>query len=134
MRLCFHARSGAAGQIYLFKMGTLFQPDYRRSSWLGPGSLVIVGLIALLIETGHLNPFQLLHWYIRWWPELLIGAGLLALGEWWFDRNHYCSNGAKIAFIICCLALLVSDHGSFGIYVSGHLINAEDLAHLLTRE
>jgi hypothetical membrane protein len=115
-------------------MGTLFQPDYQRSSWLGSGLLVIVGLIALLIETGHLNPFHLLHWYIRWWPELLIGAGFLALGEWWFDRNHYCSNGAKIAFIICCLALLVSDHGSFGIYVSGHLINAEDLAHLLTRE
>jgi hypothetical protein len=115
-------------------MGTSFQPGYQRSSWLGPGLLVIVGLIALLIETGHLNPFLLLHWYIRWWPELLIGAGLLALGEWWFDRNHYCSNGARIAFIICCLALLVSDHGSFGIYVSGHLINAEDLAHLLTRE
>jgi hypothetical protein len=78
--------------------------------------------------------FHLLHWYIRWWPELLIGAGFLALGEWWFDRNHYCSNGARIALIIGCLALLVSDHGSFGIYVSGHLMNAEDLAHLLTRK
>jgi hypothetical protein len=74
------------------KMGALFQPDYQRSSWLGPGLLVIVGLIALLIEAGHLNAFHLLHWYIRWWPELLIGAGLLALGEWWFDRDHYCSN------------------------------------------
>ena len=62
-------------------MGTLFQPGYQRSSWLGPGLLVIVGLIALLIETGHLNRFHLLHWYIRWWPELLIGAGFLALGE-----------------------------------------------------
>jgi hypothetical protein len=39
-----------------------------------------------------------------------------------------------IAFIICCLALLVSDHGSFGIYVHGHLVNAEDLARLLSRE
>jgi hypothetical protein len=105
---------------------------------LGPGLLVLFGLIALLIETGHLNPFHLLHWYIRWWPVLLMGAGLLALGEWWFARNHnnphYCSNAARIAFIICCLALLVSPHGSFGIYVSGHLVNCEDLIHLLIRE
>jgi hypothetical protein len=128
-------------------MGTLyhrsnFQPDYqgkfRSSCMLGPGLLVLFGLIALLIETGHLNPFHLLHWYIRWWPVLLIGAGLLALGEWWFARNHnsphYCSNAARIAFIICCLALLVSPHGSFGIYVSGHLVNGEDLIHLLIRE
>jgi len=115
-------------------MGTLFQPDYQRSSWLGPGLLVIVGLIPLLIETGHLDAFHLLHWYIRWWPELLIGAGLLALAESWFGRYHYCSNAAMIAFIICCLALLVSDHGSFGIYVHGHLVNSEDLARLLSRE
>jgi hypothetical protein len=102
---------------------------------LGPVLLVITGLIALLIETGHLNPFHLLHWYIRWWPLLLMGAGLLALGEWWFDRDnnnpHYCSNGARLAFFICCLAFLVSRHGSFGIYVSGHLVNGEDLARVL---
>ena len=128
-------------------MGTLFhgsnfQPDYQRkfrsSCMLGPCLLVFVGLIALLIKTGYLEPFHLLHWYIRWWPVLLIGAGLLALGEWWFANSHnnphYCSNGAKIAFIICCLALLVSPHGSFGIYVSGHLITGEDLVHLLTWE
>jgi hypothetical membrane protein len=128
-------------------MDTLFpgsnsRPGYQRKfhglCMFGPVLLVIVGLIALLIETGHLNPFHLLHWYIRWWPFLLIGAGLLALGEWWFDRNnnnpHYCSNGAWIAFFICCLALLVSPHGSFGIYVSGHLVNGEDLARLLTQE
>jgi hypothetical protein len=128
-------------------MGTLFhgsnfQPDYQRkfrsSCMLGPCLLVFVGLIALLIETGHLNPFHLLHWYIRWGPVLLIDAGLPALGEWWFARSHkdphYCSNAAKLAFIICCLALLVSPHGSFGIYVSGHLVSGEDLLHLLTRE
>ena len=101
---------------------------------LGPGLLVVFGVIGLLIETGHLNPFHLLHWYIRWWPELLLGTGLLALGEWWFDRNHYCSNGPRLALIICCLALLLSDHGSFGIYVHGHLVNGEDLLHLLTGE
>ncbi len=122
--------------------GSNFQPDYQRkfrnSCMLGPCLLVFAGLIALLVRAGHLNPFHLLHWYIRWWPVLLIGAGLLALGEWWFARSHnnphHCSNGAKIALIICCLALLVSPHGSFGIYVSGHLLTGEDLVHLLTRE
>jgi hypothetical protein len=116
-------------------MGVAFKPDYQRSSRiLNPVLLVIVGLIGLLIETGHLNPFHLLHWYIRWWPELLLGAGLLALAEWRFGRNHDCSNATLAAFIICCLALLVSPKGSFGIYVHGHLVNAEDLARLLTRE
>jgi hypothetical protein len=106
--------------------------NYQRSV-LGPVLIILVGLIALLIETGHLNPFHLLHWYIRWWPELLIGVGVVALGESWFDRNHYCSNAARIALIICCLALLVSRHGDFGIYVSGHLVSGEDIARLMTR-
>ena len=24
---------------------------------------------------------------MRWWPLLLIGVGLLSLGEWWLDRT-----------------------------------------------
>ena len=58
--------------------------------------------------------------YIRWWPELLIGVGVLALAESWFARDHRCSSAARIALIICGLALLVSRQGDFGIYVCGH--------------
>jgi hypothetical protein len=105
---------------------------------VSPALLVIVGLIALFVETGHLNPFNLLHWYIRWWPLLLICAGVLAPSEWWVNRDHSnlrcCSNGARIAFIICCLAFLASSHNPFGICVSGHLGNVEDIAHLLAQE
>jgi len=101
---------------------------------LGSGLLVVFGVTGLLIETGYLNGFHLLHWYIRWWPELLLGVGLMALSEWWLDRNHYCSHGPRLALIICCLTLLLSDHGSFGIYVHGHLVHGEDLLKILAGE
>jgi hypothetical protein len=119
-------------------MGTFSHGKKHNSCTVGPALLVIVGLIALFVETGHLNPFNLLHWYIRWWPLLLICARVLALSEWWVNSDHrnprYCSSAAGIAFIICCLAYLASSHNQFGIYVSGHLVNAEDIAHLLAQE
>jgi hypothetical protein len=107
--------------------------NYQRSM-VGPVLLILVGLLALLIQNGYLNAFHLLHWYIRWWPELLIGVGVVALCESWIARDHCCSSAAKIAFIICCLAFLVSHHGDFGIYVCGHLVNGDDIARLLSRE
>jgi hypothetical protein len=95
-------------------------------------------MVALLFETGHLNPVHFLDWYTRWWPALLICAGLLALVESWLHRHEHvsydCSSGIKLAFLICCLALLLWHHGSFGIYVSGHRLNENDLAHFLAQE
>ena len=68
------------------------QRYYRRSlrppSMLGPVVLIVVGVIALLVETNQLNAFHLWDWYIRWWPLLLIGVGLLSLGEWWLDGRR----------------------------------------------
>jgi hypothetical protein len=119
-------------------MGTFSHGRKHNSCVVAPALLVIVGLIALFVETGHLDPLKLLHWNIRWWPLLLICAGVLALSEWWVNRDYsnpsYCSNAARIAFIICGLAFLISSHNPLGIYVSGHMVNAEDIAHLSTQE
>ena len=65
-----------------------YRCSMRRPSLLGPVVLVVVGVLALLVETNRLNVFHLWDWYLRWWPLLLIGVGLLSLGEWWLDRSR----------------------------------------------
>jgi DUF4097 and DUF4098 domain-containing protein YvlB len=61
---------------------------YRKSSITGPVILLTVGVIALLIETGRLSGYAVWLWYSRWWPLLLIGVGLISLGEYFLDRNN----------------------------------------------
>jgi DUF4097 and DUF4098 domain-containing protein YvlB len=61
---------------------------YRKASIVGPVILVTVGILALLIETGHVSGYAVWEWYARWWPLLLIGVGLISLGEYFLDRNN----------------------------------------------
>ena len=58
----------------------------RRSSILGPIILIVIGIIFLLIQTGRLSGYAVWNWYARWWPLLLVGAGVLILLEWALDR------------------------------------------------
>ncbi len=60
--------------------------DARRSSVLGPILLIGVGLVFLLLETGHLSHDRFWQWYGHWWPFLLVGAGLILLAEWCLDQ------------------------------------------------
>ncbi len=60
----------------------------RVPSMVGPIVLVSVGVIALLIMSGHLDAATFWEWYGRWWPLLLIGAGLALLGEWALDMRR----------------------------------------------
>ena len=123
---------------------------YRRSlrppSILGPLVLIIVGVIALLVETNELNPLHLWDWYMRWWPVLLIAVGLLSLGEWWLDRNRAVdrrsyrgSHGGLIALIIflAVLGYMVgfTTHGLHGTHIFGHRLDEDDLfSHMLGQE
>lgn len=59
---------------------------YRRRSILGPVVLVTVGVLALLLQMGRLNWQTTLTWYARWWPLLLIAAGVFLAVEWSIDR------------------------------------------------
>ena len=60
----------------------------RVPSMVGPIILVAVGVIALLIMSGHLDSGTFWEWYGKWWPLLLIGAGLALLGEWALDMRR----------------------------------------------
>jgi DUF4097 and DUF4098 domain-containing protein YvlB len=58
----------------------------RRSSILGPVVLITLGVIFLLVQTGHLQGYRLWEWYARFWPFLLVGAGVVMLLEWAYDQ------------------------------------------------
>jgi DUF4097 and DUF4098 domain-containing protein YvlB len=58
----------------------------RRSSILGPLVLISIGVIFLLIQTGHLQGYRFWEWYSRFWPFLLVGAGIIMLLEWAYDQ------------------------------------------------
>ncbi len=59
----------------------------RRSSILGPLIVLAVGIIALLIRLGRVQIGDFGIWYGRWWPLLLVVAGLILVGEWAFDQR-----------------------------------------------
>ena len=120
-----------------------YRYSMRRPSLLGPVVLVVVGVLALLVETNRLNAYHLWDWYLRWWPLLLIGVGLLSLGEWWLDRKHdgfpRRSHGGLIALIVC-LAIFGYVAGSTarglrGFHVFGHGEEQDDFfSQLLGQE
>jgi DUF4097 and DUF4098 domain-containing protein YvlB len=58
----------------------------RRSSILGPLVLITIGIIFLLIQTGHMQAYRFWEWYGRFWPLLLVGAGVIMLLEWAYDQ------------------------------------------------
>ncbi len=74
----YSQRDAARAQRY-------YQRSLRPPSIIGPLLLIVMGVIALLVETNQLNPVRLWDWYMRWWPLLLVGVGLLSLGDWWLE-------------------------------------------------
>jgi hypothetical protein len=77
----YSQRDAARAQRY-------YQRSLRRPSMLGPVVLIVVGVLALLVETNALSFVRVWDWYMRWWPLLLVGVGLLSLGEWYLDRQR----------------------------------------------
>lgn len=80
----------------------------RVPSMVGPILLVAVGVIALLVISGHLDSGAFWAWYGQWWPLLLIGAGLALLGEWALDmrRKTPVRRGGNFIGILIFLAFL----------------------------
>ena len=58
----------------------------RRSSILGPLLVLSIGIVALLVSLGKLPMLTLATWYARWWPLVIVAAGLLLVAEWSFDQ------------------------------------------------
>jgi hypothetical protein len=59
----------------------------RRGSITGPVLLLALGLVFLLAQTGKTSWWMVATWYGRWWPVVLIGAGLILLAEWAYDHQ-----------------------------------------------
>jgi len=60
----------------------------RVPSIVGPIILIAIGIIALLIMSGRVPAAEFWAWYGRWWPLLLIAAGLGLLAEWALDLSR----------------------------------------------
>ncbi len=65
----------------------------RRGSIVGPIVLLALGVIFLLEQTGRLSWAHSFEWYARWWPAVLIVAGIVLLLEWMFDQQHWEETG-----------------------------------------
>ena len=91
----------------------------RVPSVVGPVILVCIGVIALLVATGYINPGSFWSWYGQWWPLLLIGAGLALLGEWALDLRRPTpvrrSGGfIGILVLLAIVGAIASMHNHFG--------------------
>ena len=80
----------------------------RVPSVVGPIILIGVGIVALLVMTGHINSSEFWAWYGHWWPLLLIGAGIAMLGEWALDmkRQTPVRRGGSFVGILIFLAVI----------------------------
>ncbi len=132
----YSQRDAARAQRY-------YQRSLRRPSMLGPVVLIVVGVLALLVETNTLSFVHVWDWYMRWWPLLLIAVGLLSLGEWYLDRQRgqlvRRSHGGLIALIIVFAVVGYmagsATRGLHGMHVFRHDSDQDDFfSHLLGQE
>jgi DUF4097 and DUF4098 domain-containing protein YvlB len=100
----------------------------RRGSIVGPLLLVALGVAFLLAQTGRISWTYALGWYGRWWPLVLIGAGVIVLAEWALDQHEVSGGGVSarrtlgggVVFLLILLVLTgLSMHGATAIYGSG---------------
>lgn len=90
----------------------------RVPSVVGPIILVGIGVVALLMYTGHIDSSEFWAWYGHWWPLLLIGAGLAMLGEWALDlrRTTPIRRGGNYVGLLVLLAII----GCFAAFSHNH--------------
>lgn len=59
----------------------------RRNSVVGPLLLLGAGIVFLMVELGKVHWFTTVSWYGKWWPLLLVMAGVVLLLEWMYDQH-----------------------------------------------
>jgi DUF4097 and DUF4098 domain-containing protein YvlB len=81
-------RDAWRAQKHAWKSGYVGAYGPRVPSMVGPLILIGIGIVALLVVSGHISGSEFWAWYGHWWPLLLIGAGLALLGEWALDLRR----------------------------------------------
>ena len=82
----------------------------RRTSIVGPLILLGLGVYFLLVELHRVSTFYALEWFGRWWPVVLIVAGLILVGEWMMDRDRPAEMGGPRTMgggVVFLLVLLI---------------------------
>jgi DUF4097 and DUF4098 domain-containing protein YvlB len=103
-------RDARRAQRHAWKANYVGAYGPRVPSVVGPVILICVGVIALLLATGHIDANSFSSWYGSWWPLLLIVAGLALLGEWALDMRrptpvHRSGSFVGILFLVAFLGL-----------------------------
>ncbi len=118
-----------------------FRQNNRAQSIIGPLLLIAIASVALLVYNGRIPFPELLAWFARWWPLVLIAAGVLRLVEWAVARHTSETRGIPMRFAIgggtVWLLILISFLGlaaQGGIHRNGDQWNfgwnGEDLNHI----
>jgi DUF4097 and DUF4098 domain-containing protein YvlB len=81
-------RDAWKAQQYAWKANVQHTYGPRVPSVVGPIILVAIGIVGVFMYSGRIEPSTFWAWYGRWWPILLIGAGLAMLGEWALDLRR----------------------------------------------
>ncbi len=79
----------------------------HRPSIVGPIVLLSFGIIALLVTSGKLSGPLFWEWFIRWWPVLLVGIGLVSLLEWFLDRGQPYRRTSSVFGIVLLIFILL---------------------------
>ncbi len=67
------------------------QRALQRGSIVAPLLILALGVTILLSELGRIRWVVALRWYSRWWPLVMIGAGVILLLEWMADQRIFAS-------------------------------------------
>ena len=110
----------------------------RRSSILTPIIILTVGVVVLLIRLGRIQFGTFADWYSRWWPVLLVLAGVVLVAEWAFDQIPASDGAPQVRrrvgggaiFLLILLALTGASFQGFrdhqDLFSKGFVINGDD--------
>ncbi len=107
-------RDAWRAQRHAWKAGCASAYGPRVPSMVGPLILIGIGIVALLVLSGHIRASAFWDWYARWWPLLLIGAGLALLGEWTLDMKRPTPVRRTGSFVGLLILLAILGFGASG--------------------